>query len=88
MELILTSKIPVATLSLTPEREPSASDLAKIKALVVKTFEEHIKVDLPDLTYEVEVVPGARYQFIISACFTFETPVVDEINKILKEFGL
>ncbi len=91
MKLKLKSKITIATLTLTPTPEGSEPDdlvIAKVKELIVKTFEKHIKVDLPDLSYEVEVVPGDKYKFIISACFTFESPVVDKINKILEDFNL
>lgn len=91
MQIVLKSKLEIATLTLTPAPEGSEPDdlvIAKVKELVVKTFEEHVKIDLPDLTYEVDVVPGDKYKFIISACFTFESPVIDRINETLKEFGL
>lgn len=83
-------KANIATLTLTPDSsKPDDICVAKIKELIIKTFEEHLKIsELPDMTFEVEVVPGEKYKFIVVACFSFQSPVIDEINKTLKEFGL
>lgn len=91
MEIVLKSKLEIATLTLTPSpegSEPTGEMIAMVKEFVAKTFEEHVKVDLPDLRYEVDVVPGDKYKFIVSACFTFKSPVVDRVNEMLKEFGI